>query len=282
MAFDVSSDDTDTDTVNLGTPFFPLRIDCSEISIKNRGSTAASVAQTKLRIHALHDVSSIGTNLLDNYIDFILHQSIPLVTGGDLSISANAGNDLIRFFYVGIPAAVKKTDFMGGHLTGVSQIGNGATKLKLGSGSSDVTIHGINESVAGSTTTYIGNKLHLRDDDTYPDCWIRWGGYSNTGGALNVVSNGLQLHGFDSHEFHIGAAGSASGVTPGIPIRMRLNTTGLYVAGSFFQPHNFSDDRLKTGETPLAKATEALLKLKPQTYLKSAPESNKDPMSHVA
>ena len=178
--------------------------------------------QTKFRIHGEHDTgNSLGINLYNNYIDFILHQTTPLVTGGYLAISGNGNADLVRFYYGG-PGAVKKTDFMGGHLTGVSQIDNGLTKLKLGSGSNGVAIHGINESVTGSTTTYIGNKMHFRDDNTYSDCWIRWGGYSSTGGVLNVASNGLQLHGFDSHEFHIGAAGSVSGVTPGIPIRMRL------------------------------------------------------------
>jgi len=283
-AFDFLADDVTTDMVEIGTPLFPLKVNSSHIVLQNgvfrtdgivvinENPNSNEPAETKLRLHGTHTGITLGVNELDNYIDFILHQSIPLTTGGYLAISGNGGTDLVRFYYAG--AGTKKTDFLGGHLSGVSQIDNGSTsKLKLGSGSSDVTIHGINTSVVGSTTTYIGNKLHFRDDDTHPDAWIRWGGYSNTGGVLNVVSNGLQLHGFDCHEFHIG-----NSPTPGIPIRMRLNATGLYLAGSFIHPHNFSDDRLKTNETPLLNATETLLKLKPQTYLKSVPESNKDPM----
>ena len=95
MAFDVADDDPATDKVHLGTPFFPLYINSSEIlfgngemtvnrlSIKNKSANVADVLQTKFRIHGEHATgNSLGINLYNNYIDFILHQRTPLVTGG--------------------------------------------------------------------------------------------------------------------------------------------------------------------------------------------------------
>ena len=141
-AFDVADDDPATDKVLLGTPFFPLYINSSEVlfgngemtvnqlSIKNRSATAADIAETKFRIRALHDTSSIGTNLLDNYIDFVLHQSLPLSTGGYLALSGNGNADLVRFYYGGSPAERKKTDFMGGVLEGCHTI-NGISPAQI-------------------------------------------------------------------------------------------------------------------------------------------------------
>lgn len=145
QAFDVADDDPATDKVYLGTPFSPLYINCSEIlfgngemtvnrlSIKNKSANVADVLQTKFRIHGEHATgNSLGINLYNNYIDFILHQSTPLVTGGYLAISGNGNADLVRFYCGGIPAARKKTDFMGGMLEGCHTI-NGIPPAQIAS-----------------------------------------------------------------------------------------------------------------------------------------------------
>ena len=140
-AFDFLADDVTTDKVEIGTPFFPLMVNSSHIVLQNgvfrtdgivvinENSNSNEPAETKLRLHGKHTGITLGVNELDNYIDFILHQSIPLTTGGYLAISGNGNADLVRFHYGGLSAS-KQTDFMGGFLTGVDTI-NGVSPTQL-------------------------------------------------------------------------------------------------------------------------------------------------------
>jgi hypothetical protein len=125
-AFDFLADDVTTDMVEIGTPLFPLKVNSSHIVLQNgvfrtdgivvinENPNSNEPAETKLRLHGKHTGITLGVNELDNYIDFILHQSIPLTTGGYLAISGNGNADLVRFYYGG--TARKKTDFMDGML----------------------------------------------------------------------------------------------------------------------------------------------------------------------
>ena len=273
LAFDVTADDPATNKVYLGTPFFPLYINSSEIlfgddemivnqlSIKNKSATVANIAETKSRIHALHDTPGIGINLLDNYIDFILHQSTPLVTGGYLSISANGGTDLVRYYYAGLDT--KKTDFMSGALTNVYSVDNGSNVLRLGSETSEVVI-GSSPQV-GTSNTYIGRKLPLRDDpwactnhgyaNTNSDCYIRWGGDAN---------NVPQLFGNDICDMVCGGTTRLRATAVVSDQGAANNRPGkVLVAATLEENANMSDDRLKTNEQSIVNATDSLMKLHP-------------------
>jgi hypothetical protein len=122
---------------------------------------------------------------------------------------------------------------------------------------------------------YKGRPIQFRDDPwaqtNGSDCSIRWGGFTADANdhaiATNVDLNGIVLDSGSNLTMRIG------GVT-----KLRLTSNGgLFVAGAVTPNHNgFSDDRLKTNETPLQGALATVQKLQPLTYTKQLPETTEE------